>query len=201
MKVVNPEAMTLEQSLEHWKEVLSEYDSAWDEFMDTFPRKTNSVLEKHRKATQRVWKATAHLLREYTRVKVQYGVTLEPMPVILFSRLALHFDDLGSGVMPDVFEKARDDGRAYSHFHRELLAKAVYFLSAVEAGEIECRAPTKTVARHFNVTEQTVRNWRKRAEEFCHDIPRPHVGMLVQAMEDAGRKYSVLGRGAPSQHS
>lgn len=201
MRVPDPERMSLEQSIEHWKQARNEYDLAFSEFMATFPKIEGAVTEPHRKAIKRYWKSAAHLLREYSRVRLQYGHTLEPMPDLLFFRLARDLDDLGSGIMPVAFEKARDDGRAYSLFERELIAKAVYFLKAVEAGEIEHHAPTKTVAEKYNVTSQTVRNWKKKSDEYCHYVPRPHRNMLVPAMEDAGFKYSRLGRGAPSSHS
>lgn len=188
----------LERVRAAWKADCEAYEDLFSELIRTQPPEGSDPALEHREAVRFFWKASAHLLNQYVRVYGQHGEYLEPMPLVPLARFALHFEELGNGIVPDLIENARAPGRPLRWGERRDISKAVYFLEAVDSGEIAHPAPVKTVAECFNVTKQTVRNWRSRSEDICKGQYRPHPDMLEKSMRGAGARYAVLGRGAPS---
>lgn len=189
----------LEKVRKAWESDIEGLEANFDEVMLHLPRRGAPASKQYREALQRYWAGSSHLLYQYVKTFNQFGVYLEPMPMMLLARLGHLSDELGRGLIPSFVEDSRSTGgRPMRTAERIDIAKAVYFLQGVSEGVIRCSSPTLTVARNFNVTSATVRNWKARAEEITKNVPEPHPNMLQEAMEHAGIKYSVRGRGAPS---
>ncbi len=152
----------------------------------------------HRKLLRRQWEINAEILRRYDFALNRFGASLNPPPSGIFLRLAAACEEMSRGIIPKQIELTRSGGRPMTHYERQEISRAVFFLLAVESGEISCSSPVKTVADCFNVTKQAARGWKARAEEICKDMPRPHPNLIEESMRHAGKRYSVRGRGAPS---
>ncbi|WP_323786420.1 hypothetical protein [Thalassovita sp.] len=188
----------LEKVKAAWEIDTRDYEKCFDELMRTQPKQGEKPTKAHQEAVRSFWGITAHMLNQYVRTCAQHNHYLEPMPLVPLSRLALHCEELSNGIVPDSIEKARAPGRPMRWGERSDIARALFFLEAVEAGDLQCDAPVKTVAECFNVTKQTVRNWRGRMDELCKGQPKPHPNVIEEAMRHAGTRYSIIGRGAPS---
>ncbi len=143
-----------------------------------------------------LWRQRAVILRKLAEADASPIPVSNPLLADSLLRLSLVCEDLSRGIVPASVELARKGGRPLKLGERHDIAKAIYFLMAVEDGHIQCQSPIQTVAVMFAVSKQAVRGWRKRADDICEGVPKPHPNMIEAAMRNAGKRYSVIGRGA-----
>lgn len=145
---------------------------------------------------RKYWSLAARLILDFVEVSARTG---HAAPISLLSQLGWLLDDLGRGVVDPSIENARSDGgRPVKRSEINEISRALFFLEAVDSGSIACSSPVKTVADAFNVTKQTVRNWRNDHARLTENQQRPHPNLIEESMRYAGLRYSVRGRGAPS---
>ncbi|MDH3265083.1 MAG: hypothetical protein OEM24_13935, partial [Paracoccaceae bacterium] len=138
-------SVDLERIKTAWEIDIREYEEHFSELVRTQATNGEEPSPEHRESVRQFWKATSHLLHQYVRTHAQLGHYLEPMPAILLSRLALHFDELGNGIVTDLIESARAPGRPTRYGERRDISRGISYLEAVEKGLIQNRAPVKTV--------------------------------------------------------
>jgi hypothetical protein len=183
-----------------WRQDIKSYEAVYSEWVQLRALDGDVATESQKVALREVWKHRQRLLTQFIRVKAQFDVYLEPFPFSPMMQLANDCEDLSNGIVSAVITDARSSGgRPLRRRERHDIAKAVYFLEYVEKGLLTCRNPTTTVARAFNVTRKTVQNWKKDSARLCEGVPRPHVNVSQQSMEISGDRYSIFGRGAPSE--
>jgi hypothetical protein len=183
-----------------WRQNIETYEVVFSEWVRLRALDGDVASESQKVALRQVWKLRQLMLTQFIRVKAQFDGYLEPFPFSPMLELANDCEDLSNGIVSEMITVARSSGgRPLRRRERHDIAKAVYFLEYVEKGLLICRNPIITVARAFNVTRKTVQNWKKDSARLCEGVPRPHVNVSQQSMENAGDRYSIFGRGAPSE--
>jgi hypothetical protein len=183
-----------------WRQDIETYEAVYSEWIRLRALDGDVATESQKVALREVWKRRQRMLTQFIQVKAQFDVYLEPFPFSPMLELANDCEDLSNGIVSEMITVARSSGgRPLRRRERHDIAKAVYFLEYVEKGLLTCRNPTITVARAFNVTRKTVQNWKKDSARLCEGVPRPHVNVSLQSMEISGDRYSIFGRGAPSE--
>ena len=148
------------------------------------------------------WQLVNALLWKYVRTTAQTGKPPDgAFPAFAFGRLANLAEELSNGIVPTLIEDVRAGGRPLRLAERRDIARALYYLIAVKEGRIDDRAPVSTVARAYNVTRKAVHKWKSDAERLCVGVPGRNSppDRIVSCMQDAGARYTRLGRGAPSE--
>lgn len=190
---------TWEDCQSEWEELLRLRPLLQDDVALTQPQSHEKASARHREALRAYWRLEARALRLMIICQNKFGKLPTPFPATLLMNMSSVCDFLGGGTIPRCIEDAKSEGgRPLLPSERKDIARAVHFLIAVEEGVVSCRSPVQTVAECFNVTKQTVRNWRKRSDEICWDVERAHPNVIEEAMRNCGWRYSRIGRGAPS---
>ncbi|MEM6891725.1 MAG: hypothetical protein AAF636_26930 [Pseudomonadota bacterium] len=153
------------------------------------------------RAVQDWWSKTAKLLNFYWRTKGLEGIELTPFPMDVLSRLANISSEISDGITPTIVKDAGKMGRQLHYGEKRHLALAVEYMAAVKRGDINDKAPNKTVREAYNVTSRAVQGWCKRASEILEhfDFSRMKPEQLKQEMQKAGAIYARIGRSAPSE--
>lgn len=178
-----------------WRSALEELERDFEELIKA--KETHS--EVHRLAVQRWWMQASGILWYFARAQAQ-GTEVEPAPAVLLGRLANIAEELANGNLPWLVADSADNARKYWRAERQDIAYAVFYVEACKAGKIRDRSVNKTVREAYNVTSRTVQRWVADRENICRGV---FIGglspeELTGEMRTRGERYSLIGRGAPS---
>jgi hypothetical protein len=185
----------------NWEDLVAAEEAAFQELCK-LDVTTKAASKEKREAVRQWWQIINALVWRYVRTTAQNGTPPDgTFPAFALGRLANIAEELGNGVVPTIVEDARSGGRPLRLGERRDIARALYYLIAVREGRISDRAPVLTVARAFNVTRKAVQKWQGDEERLCVGVPgrKNPPDQIIKSMQDAGLRYSRLGRGAPSE--
>ena len=111
-------------------------------------------------------------IREMQAAYVELLSSEDPIPEEMREYLAVTFRFLCSGCPPALFKNVHGTGGSVSPLAHQFHRVAVAYLRACESGLIADESPVTSVARAFEVTEGTVRRWKKRFEGEEQEPPR-----------------------------
>ncbi|WP_103761364.1 hypothetical protein [Roseovarius confluentis] len=149
-------------------------------------------------AVREWWCIANAILWTYQRDNAHEGDRLDPMPMAVLSRLAKMADDLRHGNIPDFIKDVAvaGKGRPYWRMERRAIGYALLYIEAAARGEIEDGRPKSSVAKLYDVSGQTVRNWIQRRSEFVTGISKGQSTpqMLNSLIHEHGETFARIGR-------
>lgn len=153
--------------------------------------------EEQVEALREWWSCTNAIIWMFVRTNAQDGITLEPFPHFTLARLANISEELSRGIVPTFVSDAAARGRPLRRKERHHIAYAIFYIEAVQRGDITDRHHNKTVREIYGVTAKAVQKWMKQRDEICLGVPIEGYSpeQIEQKMRKCGAFYKVVGRG------
>lgn len=184
-----------------WSDLLQQEEIAFQRCCE-LDRQNHDRSSEKSEAVRHWWNVVNAVLWMFNRTRAQHDHELKPFPMYVLGRLANISEEISNGIIPTFVEDARGGGRPLYLGERKHIAYGVLYVEAARRGEIDDKAPNKTVRQAYNVTAKAVQGWMKRRDQICVGVPIRHLDPqeLREKMLECGQVYSRIGRGAPSEN-
>jgi len=131
------------------------------------------------------------------------GNPIEPLPVVAAFTVAEQVNYIRASKLPGPIElMVRPGAPRVGPQENQEIRMAVVYRESVKAGLIADRAPFQNLAKHFGVTEKSIRRRvRDRIAEIFDFFPdaesdQERAKIIADAMPEAGLQYRQAGRGS-----